>query len=61
MVISTLLIAAGFAVLGLGHSQPMRMFGTLAALSMVGSALFTFLLVPALLRNVDGANPPTSP
>ena len=57
MVISALLIAAGFAVLAFGHSQPMRMFGSLAALSMVGSAALTFLLVPALLRNVDSNRP----
>jgi predicted RND superfamily exporter protein len=53
MVVSTLLVAAGFAVLAAGQSQPLRMFGSLAALAMAGSALFTFLLVPALLRKVD--------
>jgi predicted RND superfamily exporter protein len=53
MVISAVLIAAGFAVLGAGKAQPMRMFGSLAALAMAGAALATFLLVPALLRRVD--------
>jgi predicted RND superfamily exporter protein len=53
MVVSSLLVAAGFAVLALGQSQPMRMFGSLAALAMAGAALLTFLLVPALLRRVD--------
>ena len=57
MVISVLLIAAGFAVCGAGNSQPMRMFGALAALSMTLAALFTFLLVPALLRRVDTFKP----
>lgn len=53
MVLSTLLIAAGFAVLAFGHSQPMRMFGSLAALSMVGAAGLTFVLVPSLSRRED--------
>ena len=53
MVISALLIAAGFGILAAGQSQPMRLFGTLAALSMAGAAFLTFLLVPALLRKVD--------
>ncbi len=53
MVISALLVSAGFAVLGLGRSQPMRMFGLMAGLSMAGAFALTFLLVPALLRKVD--------
>ncbi|MSP62542.1 MAG: hypothetical protein EXR72_19860 [Myxococcales bacterium] len=53
MVISALLVSAGFAVLGLGRSQPMRMFGGLAAVAMAGAFALTFLLVPALLRRVD--------
>ena len=31
----------------------MRLFGSLAALAMTGSALLTFLLVPSLVRKVD--------
>src|SRR5439155_7434691 len=55
MVISVLLIAAGFAVLAAGNSQPMRMFGSLAAVAMLGSAALTFVLVPALVRPSDVA------
>jgi predicted RND superfamily exporter protein len=58
MVISAVLVAAGFAVLGVGRSQPMRMFGGLAALAMGSAAAFTFLLVPALLRRVDRMGAP---
>ncbi len=53
MVISSLLVSAGFAVLSVGHSRPMRTFGTLAAVAMAGAFALTFLLVPALLRRSD--------
>lgn len=55
MIISVVLVAAGFAALGVGHSQTMRMFGSLAALAMVGCAFATFVIVPALLRKSDSA------
>jgi hypothetical protein len=59
MAISMLLIAFGFAVLGLGRSQPMRMFGGLAAASMALAGLFTFLLIPALSSAKDTTAAPT--
>ncbi len=53
MIVAALLVSAGFAVLGLGRSQPMRIFGGLAAIAMAGAFALTFLLVPALLRDKD--------
>src|SRR5439155_27020423 len=61
MVISSLLVAAGFAILGLGRSQPMRMFGSLAAIAMGLAALLTFLIVPALVGKVTRASAPPQP
>jgi predicted RND superfamily exporter protein len=55
MALGALLVAAGFAVRGLGHSQPMRMLGSLAAAAMAIAFALTFLLVPALLRRVGAA------
>jgi predicted RND superfamily exporter protein len=49
MVISTLLVAFGFAILGFGKAQPMRLFGFLAAAAMALAAGLTFVLVPALV------------
>lgn len=49
---TAVLLSAGLGVLALGSSPPMRLFGVLAAMGLLLSALFTFLLVPALLRKV---------
>jgi len=54
-----LLVGLGFLVLALGDSPVMRLFGTLAGLSMILSALFTCLLVPALLNKVGPEVDPT--
>jgi predicted RND superfamily exporter protein len=59
MVISIVLVSLGFAVLALGQSPVMHLFGALAGLSMSLSALYTCLLVPALLTTV-GASPTAS-
>jgi uncharacterized protein len=50
MVVSVLLVSFGFVVLALGKSPVMRLFGSLAGLSMSLSAFLTCLLVPALLN-----------
>jgi predicted RND superfamily exporter protein len=50
MVVSILLVSLGFFVMALGHSPVMRLFGTLAGLSMSVSALLSCLLLPALLN-----------
>jgi predicted RND superfamily exporter protein len=57
MVVSILLVSFGFVVLALGRSPVMRLFGTLAGLSMSLAALFTCLLVPALLNKVRLGDP----
>jgi predicted RND superfamily exporter protein len=44
------LLGLGMGVMMLGGSPPIRLFGGLACAGMLLSALFTFLLVPALLR-----------
>ncbi len=49
MVLSILLVAMGFAILAVGKSPVMHLFGILAALSMALSALLTCLFLPALL------------
>lgn len=54
-VISTLLVAFGFAILGLGKAQPMRLFGFLAAAAMALAAALTFVLVPALVGEAGGS------
>jgi uncharacterized membrane protein YdfJ with MMPL/SSD domain len=54
MVISTLLVAFGFAILGFGKAQPMRLFGFLAAAAMALAAGLTFVLVPALIGEPGG-------
>lgn len=50
MVLSILLVAMGFAILGLGKSPVMHLLGILAALSMALSALLTCVFMPALLH-----------
>jgi predicted RND superfamily exporter protein len=52
MVVGVLLVALGFFVLALGKSPVMQLFGTLAGLGMSLSALFTCLLIPAVLNRV---------
>jgi len=59
MAVSVLLVGLGFLILALGNSPVMRLFGTLAGLSMILSALFTCLLVPALLNKVGPDVDPT--
>ncbi|MGH8324496.1 MAG: MMPL family transporter, partial [Steroidobacteraceae bacterium] len=53
MVVSIVLVSLGFWVLALGRSPVMHLFGALAGLSMSLSALFTCLLVPAVLNRVE--------
>jgi predicted RND superfamily exporter protein len=60
MVVSILLVSFGFIVLALGRSPVMNLFGWLAGLSMSVSALFTCLLVPALLNKFGAGEGPTS-
>jgi predicted RND superfamily exporter protein len=60
MVVSILLVGLGFIVLALGRSPVMHLFGTLAGLAMILSALFTCLLVPALLNKVGQGGRPTN-
>jgi predicted RND superfamily exporter protein len=55
MVVSIVLVSLGFAVLALGQSPVMHLFGALAGLSMSLSALYTCLLVPALLTTVEAS------
>ena len=50
MVVSILLVSLGFFVMALGNSPVMRLFGTLAGLSMSVSALLSCVLLPALLN-----------
>jgi hypothetical protein len=50
ILITAVLLGAGLGVLGLGQSPPLQLFGWLGAGGMVMSGIFTFLLVPALLR-----------
>lgn len=50
MVLSVVLIGLGFGVLAFGKAAPMRLFGILAASSMLLSAALTFVVVPAFLR-----------
>lgn len=50
MVLSILLVAMCFAILGAGRSQIMHLLGILAALSMALSALLTCVVMPALLH-----------
>jgi hypothetical protein len=57
MVVSVLLVSFGFVVLAFGRSPVMRLFGTLAGLSMSLAALFTCLLVPALLNKFGSETP----
>ena len=58
MVVSIVLVSLGFVVLSLGRSPVMRLFGTLAGASMFLAALFTCLLVPALLNKFGSARGP---
>jgi predicted RND superfamily exporter protein len=57
MVVSILLVALGFWILALGQAPVMRLFGTMAGASMAVSALYTCLLVPALLNTNQPARP----
>jgi predicted RND superfamily exporter protein len=52
MVVSIGVVSLGFVVLALGRSPVMRLFGTLAGLSMSLAALFACLLIPAVLNRV---------
>ncbi len=54
MVVSILLVSLGFLVLALGRSPVMHLFGTLAGAAMALSALYTCVLVPALLSRFGG-------
>jgi predicted RND superfamily exporter protein len=49
MFLSVVLIAIGFGVLAFGRSPVMRLFGSLAGASMLVAALWSCLLLPALL------------
>jgi predicted RND superfamily exporter protein len=49
MFLSVVLIAIGFGVLAFGRSPVMRLFGSLAGASMLVAALWSLLLLPALL------------
>lgn len=55
ILITAVLLGLGLGVLLLGSAPPLRLFGGLACAGLLLSALFTFLLVPALLplKNQD--------
>lgn len=48
---TALVLGLAMGVMALASSPPLRLFGVLAAAGLLLSALFTFLLVPALLGN----------
>ena len=50
LIVSNLLVAAGFLVFALGHSPVMHLFGTLSGATCVVSAVLACVLVPALWR-----------
>lgn len=55
IIINTLAVTVGFAVLLASTAVPMRRFGVLTAACMVVSAVATLLLIPALTRRVAPA------
>ena len=56
IVINALAVTAGFAILSFGSIMPMKYFGVLTALAMMGSACASLLLIPALVHWVRPAN-----
>lgn len=50
---TAVLLGLGMGVMVLGGAPPIRLFGGLSCAGMVLSALFTFLLVPALMKTTD--------
>ena len=51
---TAVLLGLGMGVMMLGGAPPIRLFGGLSCAGMVLSAVFTFLLVPALMRSQSG-------
>ncbi len=60
LLITAVLLAVGLGVLVLGNSPPLRLFGGLAGAGLLLSAIFTFLLVPALTRTEGPSCPPSA-
>jgi hypothetical protein len=56
---TAVLLGLGMGVMMLGGAPPIRLFGGLSCAGMVLSAVFTFLLVPALLRRQETRNQDT--
>lgn len=55
LVFSTIALVAGFSVLALSHFIPLIYFGLLVSVAMVGGLIGNLILMPLLLRSVEGS------
>ena len=54
LVFANLALVAGFSVLALSHFIPLVYFGILVSVAMIGGLMGNLVLLPLLLRLVDG-------